>query len=272
MRFMEQEIRYYSDEVHDDFANTNINTQPLPVDFKYYTKNPLVAIRKFIIYRCIITPIVCLYNKLVRGITYKNKQCMKGYKNRGCFIYGNHTAFMCDAFNPTYIAYPRWVNVVVNEDSTSIKGIRWLLMDLGALPIPSNIHMMNKFTDAVNHAIEKKHWVAIYPEAHIWPYYNDVRNFPSVSFRYPVKLNAPVFSYTMTYSKRKHSNKPKITVYIDGPFFPDTTLPQKQAITKLRDEVYAAMKARTDEFSTYEYKYKYVYKPEEEQPEEQVAD
>ena len=30
------------------------------------------------------------------------------------------------------------------------------------------------------------------------------------------------------------------------------------------DEVYAAMKARADEHSTYEYRYKYVYRPAEE--------
>lgn len=261
---MEQEIRYYSDEAHDDFANTHIKTKQLNPDFKYYTSNPLIRLRKFVIYRCIITPIVFLYVKVIRRVSYRNKKCMKGYKKRGCFIYGNHTAFACDAFNPTCLAYPRWADVVVNEDSTSIKGCRWLLMDLGALPIPSNIHMMNKFTDAISHAIEKKHWVAIYPEAHIWPYYSGVRNFPAVSFRYPVKLDAPVFAYTMTYKKRKHSDRPKITVYVDGPFLPDKSLPQKQAIAKLRDEVYSAMKARTDEFSTYDYKYKYVYRPEEE--------
>lgn len=261
---MEQEIKYYSDEVRDDFAGTNINTKRLDAKFKYYTRNPLVALRKFFIYRCLVTPIVFIYNKFIRRITYKNKKCLKGYKNRGCFIYGNHTAFVCDAFNPTYIAFPRRADVVVNEDSTSIKGLRWLLMDLGALPIPSDIHLISKFTQAMERAIGRKHWVAIYPEAHIWPYYSGVRNFPAVSFRYPVKLNAPVFSYTMTYKKRKYSDKPKITVYIDGPFLPDASLPQKQAVAKLRDEVYSAMKARSDEFSTYDYKYKYVYRPEEE--------
>lgn len=193
-------------------------------------------------------------------MSYKNKKCLKGYKKRACFMYGNHTAFICDAFNPTYLAFPCRANVMVNEDSTSIPGLRWLIMDLGGLPIPSDIHMMPKFADAIDHAMDKKQWIAIYPEAHIWPYYSGVRNFPAVSFRYPVKYGAPVFSYTMTFKKRRHSDRPKITVYVDGPFFPDESLPVKQAANKLRDEVYAAMKARTDEYSTYDYKYKYVCK------------
>jgi 1-acyl-sn-glycerol-3-phosphate acyltransferase len=259
----DKKILYYSDEVNDDFGDIGIDIQPLPENYKYYSNNPLRVLRKFFFYRCLVTPITWVYNKLIRHISYKNKKCMKGYKNRGCFMYGNHTAFICDAFNPTYIAYPRWADIVVAEATTSVKGIRWLVSDLGALPIPSNLHKMSQFTQAIERAINKKHWVAIYPEAHIWPYYAGLRNFLPVSFRYPVKLNTPVFSYTMTFQKRKHSKKPKITVYVDGPFFPDTTLPIKQSAQKLRDEVYTAMKARTDEYSTYQYKYEYVYRPKE---------
>lgn len=255
-----REILYYSDPLKDDFAGTKIKTERLPKNFKYHSKNPLKLIRKFIVYRCIVTPVIWIYLKLIKRVTYKNKKCMKGYKRRGCFLYGNHTAFACDAFNPTYLAYPRWADVVVNEDTTSIGGIRWLVTDLGALPIPSDMHMMGKFSQAIARAIEHKHWVAIYPEAHIWPFYTDIRPFPSVSFRYPAKLGAPVFSYTLTFQKRKHSRKPKFTVYLDGPFLPDGTLPLKQAAQKLRDEVYAAMQSRVAEYSVYRYKYEYVYK------------
>ena len=261
---MQTQIRYYSDEVHDDFANTNIKAKPLPADFKYHSNNILVRLRSFVLYRIIATPAAFIYAKLIRGIKYVNKKCLKGYKNSGCFIYGNHTAFVCDAFNPTLLAFPRPAKVMVSEDSTSIKGIRWLLMDLGALPIPSNLHLMPAFNGEIERAVDKKHWIAIYPEAHIWPYYTGIRQFPAVSFRYPVKLNTPVFAYTMTFQKRRFLPGPKITVYVDGPFLPDTSLPAKQAQKKLRDEVYAAMKARADEHSTYEYRYKYVYRPAEE--------
>lgn len=261
---MENEIRYYSDEVRDDFAGTGIKTQPLPENFKYHSRNPLVAVRRFLVYRVLATPLTFIYTKLIRRIKYVNKKCMKGYKNRGCFIYGNHTAFVCDAFNPTVLSFPRPAKVMVNEDTTSINGIRWVVMDVGALPIPSNLHLMSAFNDEITRAINKKYWVAIYPEAHIWPYYCGVRNFPAVSFRYPVKLGAPVFSYTMTFSKRKHSDKPKITVYVDGPFFADENLPLKKAQQQLRDSVYLAMKARADAHSDYEYKYSYVRRTEDE--------
>ncbi len=259
---MEREIRYYTDELNDDFAGTNIKTIHLPENFKYHSKNPFKAIRAFFLYRFVVTPVLVVYLKLIRRVSYKNKKCMKGYKNRGCFLFGNHTAYACDAFNPTYLAFPRAAEVMVNEDATSIRGIRWLIMDLGALPIPDRLHSMPDFTAAVERAVNRGRWVAVYPEAHIWPYYTGVRNFSSVSFKYPVKLNAPSFAFTVTYKKRRFSDKPKITVYVDGPFFPDTALPRKQAAQKLRNEVYSAMKARADEYSTYVYKYSYVCKSE----------
>lgn len=255
---MEREIRYYTDEVHDDFAGTHIAPRPLTKKFKYHTRNPLVAVRRFIMYRLVATPVIYFYSAFIRRIKYVNKKCMKGYRRRGCFLYGNHTSFLCDAFNPTRLSFPRPAKVIVGEDATSIRGIRWLLMDLGALPIPSDIHLMGAFTGEIERAVAKKYWIAVYPEAHIWPYYTGVRSFPAVSFRYPVKLNAPVFSYTMTYGRRKHSKRPKLTVYIDGPFFADKSLPVKQAQQKLRDEVYAAMKARADAHSDCIYKYEYV--------------
>lgn len=250
---------YYSDELKDDFAGTRIKRRNVNKRYRYFNKGVLGALAKLFLYRLVITPIGFFYNKFVKRISYKNKKVLKGYKRRGCFIYGNHTAFAIDAFNPTYLAFPRAADVIVNADATSIRGAKNIMRTLGALPIPEDFHLMAKFNSAIDAAIEKKHWVAIYPEAHIWPYYTKIRPFQSVSFNYPVRLDAPVFAYTMTYKKRRLSKRPKRTVFVDGPFFADNTLPRKQAVKKLRDEVYSAMCKRS-EFSDYEY-IEYIYKP-----------
>lgn len=257
---MKQKIYYYSDEVNDDFAGTHIKNKPLPENYVYLNKGFWLKLRRFILYYCIIRPITFFYNKIIKRVTYVNKKVMKPYKKRGCFIYGNHTSMILDAFNPSYIAFPRPADVIINSDATSIKGLGWLLKTIGGLPIPKNFKGMKVFNAAVAEAVEKKHWIAIYPEAHIWHYYTKIRPFPSVSFSYPVKLKTPVFSYTMVYKKRRFSKYPKRKVCIDGPFFADETLPIKEAVNKLRDEVYSAMCARAEE-SDCEY-IKYVYRPE----------
>ncbi len=259
---MDKKIYYYSDELNDDFANNGITKKPIDENFKYYDDSRWGRFCKFFICKIIAAPLIWAYLRLIARVSYKNKKAMRGYKKRACFIYGNHTGFVCDAFNPTYLAFPRSADVVVNSDTTSIKGLTGVVMELGAMPIPDDFHLMPKFIDAMDYAVKKRHWIAIYPEAHIWPYYTKVRPFKSVSFRYPVKYDAPVFSYTMTFKKRKISKKPKRVVYIEGPFFPDKSLPLKQAAEKLRCEVYAAM-CKSAQNSTYAYA-EYVYKPKEE--------
>ena len=252
-------ILYYSDEINDDFAGFKIAGRGVKPNYRYFNRGLLGLIKKIILYRFIVTPVSFIYNKFIKRVSYKNKKVLRGYKRRGCFIYGNHTAYMLDATNPTYLAFPRPASVIVNSDATSIKGLRGILRTIGALPIPNDFHLMGKFTCAVGEAIKKRHWVAVYPEAHIWPYYTKIRNFSSVSFNYPVKLDVPVFAYTMTYKKRKHSTKPKRTVYVDGPFFADKSLPYKEAVKKLRNEVYNCMCERA-KLSDCEY-VEYVYKP-----------
>lgn len=259
----ERKIYYYSDEVNDDFAGTNITRKPLPEDYEYLNKGFWLKLRRGIVYYCIIRPFTFVYNKLIKSVSYVGKKKLKGYKKSGAFMYGNHTSMVIDAFNPSYIAYPRPADVIINADAMSIKGIRWLLKSIGGFPIPEGFHAMAKFTASVKEAIDKRHWVAIYPEAHIWPYYTKIRPFSAVSFGYPVKCDAPVFSYTMIYKKRKHSRYPKRVVYIDGPFLPDKSLPTKVAAQKLRDEVYSAMCERA-KLSTCEF-IQYVYRPKEEQ-------
>ena len=257
-----QKIYYYSDELNDDFAGTNINRRPLPPGYEYLNKGFWRIIRRGVFYYGIIRPITFFYNKVIKRVKYVGKEKFKGYKKSGAFIYGNHTSMILDAFNPSYLAYPRPADVIVNADATSIRGMGWLIKTIGGLPIPDGFHAMSNFNAAVKEAIDKKHWVAIYPEAHIWHYYTKIRPFSAVSFAYPVKCGVPVFSYTMVYKKRKHSRYPRRVVYIDGPFVPDGSLSQKEAAKKLRNEVYSAMCERS-ELSDCEY-IKYVYRPKNE--------
>ena len=52
-------------------------------------------------------------------------------------------------------------------------------------------------------------------------------------------------SFTNTYQKRKHSKKPQIVTYVDGPFYPDAKLRGKEQKADLRNRVYEQMKERS---------------------------
>ena len=115
---------------------------------------------------------------------------------------------------------------------------------------------MKHFWNAVLAAQDRGEDIAIFPEAHIWPYYTGVRPFPVMSFAYPVKKNAPVIAFFTAYSEptlwdRLLGRKAARRIYLSEPFYPDPALAPREAQQKLRDDVYTFMERTAKEHSTY---------------------
>ena len=240
---MKDKVIYYKsfDEEH-----SNIKRKTIDIDqnYKYINKNLIWKFISLVVYRMIIYPFAFLYSKIKFRIKIANKACMKEYK-KGCyFLYGNHTQVPGDGFFPNLISYPKRNYVIVNSENVSLKGTKNLMMMIGAFPLPSTIGGLKAFTNALDTRCNQKAAITIYPEAHIWPYYTGIRPFSSDSFRYPLKYDAPTFAFTITYKKRKHSKKPNIVIYVDGPFFANKELSIKEQKEDLRNKVYQAMKER----------------------------
>lgn len=254
-------VYYYYDEINDDFAATSsIKRRIIDGSYNYLRedKNILWRIWAGFLHYIIVKPIAHLI--MVFGYHYKvvNRKAFKECKKKGCFVYSNHTNYMPDAYIPNLLATKRSY-VVVNSSAVSIKGLESFVIALGAIPLADTVDakknllrlLKNRSKDAI---------IAIYPEAHIWPYYTKIRPFKSTSFRYPIKYNVPAYCFTTTYQKRKFSKKPKITVYVDGPFYPKQDLHGKKQEIELRNQVYNCMVERSKN-STYEY-YKYYKRVE----------
>ena len=108
---------------------------------------------------------------------------------------------------------------------------------LGAIPVPTGFRGMKQFIKTIEfyHASSN---ITIYPEAHIWPYYNGVRPFTDSSFSYPIKLNAPTFAFFTAYTKPKGFlscfRKANITVYVSEPIFADEGLSAQEKRKNIR--------------------------------------
>lgn len=252
-------VYYYSDELKDDFAATKITARELPEGYKFVPDGRGWKAARFFVYKLFATPIIMAASLLL--VRYKNKRVLKGYKKGGAFIYGNHTAYLTDALNPTRIAFPRTADVVVNPDAISIKGCGGLVRLLGGVPVPDSMHGLKSFSDDIISAAKSGHWVAVYPEAHIWPYYTGIRPFGAASFKYAAKSGVPVFAFTTTYKRRRLSKRPKKVVYIDGPFFGEGENVNKRA-QDLREKVYSAMCMRARESDCVYCEYVKVSRPE----------
>lgn len=252
----EKRIIYYKDPINDDFAD--IKKDPIVIDgnFKYIRKNIFWRVLSFIAYRIIMTPFSFVYSKIKFRLKTVNRNAVKTAGKSGFFIFGNHTLMGEDAFIPNVLCFPKKVFVVVNSSNISTFGTKNFILMNGAFPLPTEISGMKNFLSAMKERLDKGAVITIYPEAHSWPYYTDIRPFPASTFRYPVRYDKPAFCFTTTFQKRKDGKRPKITVYVDGPFYPDKTLSGADAAQKLRDEIYSAMKKRAEN-SDYEY-IKYV--------------
>lgn len=254
----EQEIYYYSDELNDEFSGSHITPRVIDEKYKYLHKNIFWNLAHFLVQNVLSVPIKVLYAKLKFRIKYIGKEKLKKYKKEGYFVYANHTQVFADTFLTSNVIYPKRNYLIVNPENVSMKFLGNFVQMFGAIPIPTGRDGMKNFLNAIKYHIQKGHSITIYPEAHIWPYYTKIRPFKSVSFKYPIELDKPVFCITNTYQKRE-KNKVKITSYIDGPFFVNKDLETKQEQKKdLRNRVYNQMVERSKnsnfEFIKYEYK------------------
>ena len=250
----DKKIYYYSDELEDDFVPPKNKTRVIDGSFNYIHKNFFWNIAEFFVYRIIMMPFASVYNKIKFRHKIVGKGKLKIVKKSGYFMYANHTIADGDAFIPNRVNAPRKTYTIVHPSNLSHKIGNNFLRMCGGTPLPSDIPATKNFISALEYFSNKGCAIQIYPEAHIWPYYTNIRPFKESSFRYPVKFDKPVFCFTNTFHQRR-KGKVKVITYIDGPFYADKTLPQKEQEKKLRDEVYNAMieraKLNTYEFVTY---------------------
>lgn len=241
---MEKEkIRYYETE-QDDFANNeNLKVKVIDENYRYIDKNICWKIISWIVYRLIMKPLSYLYTKIKFDLEIVNKNDLKKAKNEGAFLYLNHTQTVADAYIPNAIAMHKKIYVVVHPDNVSMPFLGKVAELSNGLPTPSNVGASKNFMKAISKCIDNKNWVAIYPEAHVWDYYTKIRDFKEESFRYPAKLNAPVYAITTTYRKRENRN-PKIVAYVDGPFYTDQNKTYAEQKIELKNKVYDAMTER----------------------------
>jgi len=248
----ERKVIYYSDELNDEFSSAQITPRVVDRNFRYFHGRQW-DLCSLAVQNVLSMPVKFLYAKLKFRLQFVGREKLKSYKNKGYFIYGNHTQPFADTFIPSLGNFPKRNFFIVNPENISMPGLGTLVEMLGAIPIPCDLGGMKNFIGSVEDKIKRNDSVTIYPEAHIWPYYTGIRPFKAVSFQYPVKLKCPVFALTNTYHRRgRDGGKVKIITYIDGPFFADEALNPREARQKLRDQVYRCMEERSKS-SDYEY-------------------
>lgn len=235
-----KETRYYK-SYEDDFVQTPDQNYKLPENYQWIKKGLRAKVSRF--FTNFLGGIFgrfygkfFLHIKIVRNIN------LKMFKNTGIVVYANHTQPVGDAFNPLIVCRPKKCYTVASPANLAMPFIGKLITNF-ILPVPQTTNEARQFLSTLKVRLDEHNCVVVYPEAHVWEYCSFIRPFPSTSFSYAVDNNVPAFCMTSTYQKRKRG-KPKMTIYLDGPFYSDKNLPRKEQQKKLRDEVYNCMVKR----------------------------
>lgn len=241
---IKHDVIYYNDELNDEFAFDNIKPHKIGKNYIYVHNSLWKKTTRFFWYRIVALPAATLYLKIKWRHKIVNRKVIKLANGKPFFLYGNHTHNMSDALIPTFVSFPKSVFVIVHPNNVSMPVLGAITPSLGAIPLPDDIESTKNFLRCIETRIRQNCVIAIYPEAHIWPFYTKIRPFTAHSFRYPVQYEAPSFCFTNVYTKRKFSRTPKITTYVDGPFFPDKNLSAKEQRENIRNKIFSAMTER----------------------------
>lgn len=235
---------YYRDEKNDEFSDAQIEPRKIDGSYRYDRDTFFGRLAHFFWYRIVAVPLAFCYLHLSFSHRMVNRKAISTV-GRACFVYGNHTQPTADALIPTFLSHPHDAYVLVHANNVSMPVLGKITPYLGALPLPDDLEATRNFQAILEKRVGENAPIFIYPEAHIWPYYTGIRPFSDQSFFYPVKYGTPVFCFTNTYQRRRFSNRPKLVTYVDGPFYPDESLPVRERRKALREQVYACMCERS---------------------------
>lgn len=250
-----QKTIYYN-SFSDDFITTKNQSKTIPENYKFIKKNPFATVFGVILF-AIFKLIAHFYAHFTLRLKIVGRDKLKIYvksTGKGYYIYANHVLPYGDVYNPV-LYNPVQPYYICDSSNLGIPILGPLLPYVGALPIPDFIRGKKNLFDAISARAKQGKAIVIYPEAHVWPYYTNIRPFETTGFNFPVRDNLPIFTATTTFQSRgkKHQNKkPRVTIYIDGPFYPNESLDKKARIASLHDRAYDTLTSRT-KLSTYKY-------------------
>lgn len=256
-------IIFYSDEVNDDFGKKHVRDDAYKGKKKVIIERHGLYDKISFVFICFVHFLINIY-KFFGGVKVIGKKNVKKLpKDQGFFIYANHAGII-DVALSYFVSWPKRSQAVGYTDALANPVTHFLVPLCGFIPLPTDIHDMPKLNKAIRYYVEeRKQGVIIFPEAHLWPTYIGVRNFKRQSFHYPVEFDKPVLPVFFARRERKGFwklfRKPRITIIIGEPLYPDKSLERRDAIQKLGDETYESLVKLSKSIPQEEY-WKYVYR------------
>ncbi|MCL2735701.1 MAG: 1-acyl-sn-glycerol-3-phosphate acyltransferase [Propionibacteriaceae bacterium] len=229
------------DPLTDDFGSTSQRVRTVNVDetYQYAHRNPLWRLVSWVMYY-IVAPIPLYLISRVYGMRFVGRSTVR--RQGGCYLYGNHSHWT-DVLVPYLLSFPARAVVVAGPTAVSVPVAKALVPMLGGVPLNTTVAGKIAFRSALDAAVRRGESVAVFPEAHLWPYFTGVREFSSASFTYPVRTATPVVPYVVTYRRRRWLTwrPPHLTVTVGPAILPEAWQGSPDPKGVLRDAVRSFM-------------------------------
>ena len=228
------------DAANDDFGTPGQRVTPRVIGADYVYRHGLAwrVVAAFVYY--VIAPIPVFVMGLAHGLRFLNRAALR--RAGGCYMFCNHTHWL-DTVIPYLAAWPRRAYVVAGPTAFSIRWLGGFVAMLGGIPLNSTDEGKAAFRARLDEVVARGAAVAVYPEAHQWPYYNGIRDFPPYAFTYPVHGRVPVVASVVTYRRRRFfpQRAPHLTVTLSDPIPASAWLNACDPKVALRDAVHTFM-------------------------------
>lgn len=216
-------------------------------DYKFIIDNPLFKLISNVLSLPIFI-ILYIIDKIFLGFSVINKD--KIVKDKGFVSISNHIHYLdCTLIGLIY--YPSRVHYPTIEENFKIPFVRKLIRLLYAMPIPKERSLKDKFYSQINNAFKGKFILHMYPEAAMWPYYEEIRDFKYGAFKIAVDANVCVQPVRFVFTKsngiyKLYKRKKRICAVVLDPLYPNMELEYRDRIKDLRDRAYESMSKEID--------------------------
>ena len=209
-------------------------------------------------------PILFLLTKIWMGLKIEGRENLNKVGDEYITV-ANHIN-MIDCAMITLSIFPRIPYFLTLQSNLEIPIIKYLVMLFRGIPIPRTLAGKEKMINTIDGLLKRGEVVGIYPEGHLIPYYDGIREFKNGAFNFAVKNQVPILPIVFTYREpegiiKKFKKRPFITLTILEPEYPKSEM-SKQNVEELKSRVQRKMRL--------ERKMKKLYNENEEMQEEKA--
>lgn len=207
----------YPEDPHQHIVTTKLKEKRTVIDenYKYVSHNFFYKIWCGIVrvFGFIFFPIA---GKIWLSYKIKGKKNLRKVKG-GAVLVANHVHYIDILLLKSAVCRWRKTYFITLASDMDIPIAAPLIRGYGALPLATTFGGVKKLNATVDELLQKKKRLIVFPEAALWPYYNDVRPFQKGAFVFATRNNVPIIPVVLSWTKTKFFKRPKLIMTILPP-------------------------------------------------------